>query len=94
MREREKDEESMRIGKERESPGKTDVPKLYAYNECEHTVAMKPKQLITSFTVAKFLDCIIKIWSAGKLFCKVQQKIPITVCLNQKDKLFLRIYFS
>ena len=31
-RERRKDEESMRIGKERKSPGKTDVPKLYAYN--------------------------------------------------------------
>ena len=28
----------MRIGKERKSPGKTDVPKLYAYNECEHSV--------------------------------------------------------
>ena len=39
MREREKDEESMRIGKERKSSGKTDVPKLYAYNECEHSVA-------------------------------------------------------
>ena len=37
-REREKDEMSMRIGRERESPGKTDVPKLYAYNECEHSV--------------------------------------------------------
>ena len=37
-REREKDEESIRIGKERKSPGKTDVPKLYAYNECEHSV--------------------------------------------------------
>ena len=29
--EREKDEESMRMGKERKSPGKTDVPKLYTY---------------------------------------------------------------
>ena len=38
VREREKDEESMRIGKERKSPWKTDVPKLYAYNECEHSV--------------------------------------------------------
>ena len=38
VREREKDEESMRAGKERKSPGKTDVPKLYSYNECEHTV--------------------------------------------------------
>ena len=38
MREREKDEESMRIGKERKSPGKTNMPKLYAYNECEHSV--------------------------------------------------------
>ena len=37
-REREKDDESMRIGKERKSPSKTDVPKLYAYNECEHSV--------------------------------------------------------
>ena len=27
-REREKDEESMRIGKERKSPGKTDVPTM------------------------------------------------------------------
>ena len=35
---REKYEESMRIGKERKSPEKTDVPKLYAYNECEHSV--------------------------------------------------------
>ena len=35
MREREKDEESMRMGKDRKSPGKTDVPKLYTYNECE-----------------------------------------------------------
>ena len=26
---------SMRVGKERKSPLKTDVPKLYAYNECE-----------------------------------------------------------
>ena len=34
----EKDEESMRIGKERKSPRKTDVPKLYAFNECEHSV--------------------------------------------------------
>ena len=34
----EKDEESMRIGKKRKSPCKTDVPKLYAYNECEHSV--------------------------------------------------------
>ena len=31
--EREKDEESMSIGKER-----TDVPKLYTYIECEHSV--------------------------------------------------------
>ena len=38
VRDREKDEESMRIGKERKSPGKTDVPKLYDYNECEHSV--------------------------------------------------------
>ena len=37
-REREKDEESMRIGKERKSPEKTIVPKLYAYNKCEHSV--------------------------------------------------------
>ena len=35
-KEREKDEESMKIGKE--SARKTDVPKLYAYNECEHSV--------------------------------------------------------
>ena len=28
----------MRIGKERKSLWKTDVPKLYAYNECEHSV--------------------------------------------------------
>ena len=39
-REREKDDESMRIvgegGRDRKSPGKTDVPKLHAYNECEH----------------------------------------------------------
>ena len=28
----------MRIWKESKSPGKTDVPKLYAYNECEHSV--------------------------------------------------------
>ena len=35
---REKDEESRRIGKERKSPWKTDVPKLYAYNEFEHSV--------------------------------------------------------
>ena len=28
----------MRIEKERKSPRKTDVPKLYAYNECEHCV--------------------------------------------------------
>ena len=25
----------MRMGKDRKSPGKTDVPKLYTYNECE-----------------------------------------------------------
>ena len=37
-RERDRDEESMRIEKERKSPGKTDVPKLYACNECEHSV--------------------------------------------------------
>ena len=37
-REREKDKESMRIVKERKSPRKTDVPKLYAYNKCEHSV--------------------------------------------------------
>ena len=37
-REREKDKDSMRIGKEGKSPWKTDVPKLYAYNECEHSV--------------------------------------------------------
>ena len=37
-REREKDEESMRIGKERKSPEKIDVPKVYTYNECEHSV--------------------------------------------------------
>ena len=36
--ERERDKESMRMGKERKRPGKTDVPKLYAYNECEHSV--------------------------------------------------------
>ena len=41
VREREKDVESMRIGKERKSPGKTDVPKLYAHNECEHSVTNK-----------------------------------------------------
>ena len=34
----EKDEESMRIGKERKSQWKTDVPKLYAYNEYKHSV--------------------------------------------------------
>ena len=28
----------MRIGKEREIPSKTHVPKLYVYNECEHSV--------------------------------------------------------
>ena len=28
----------MRIGKERKSPRKTDVPKFYAYNECKHSV--------------------------------------------------------
>ena len=38
-RDREKDEESMRIGEGRKSLGKTDVPKLHAYNECEHPVA-------------------------------------------------------
>ena len=37
-RERERDEESMRIGEGRKSPGKTDVPNLHAYNECEHPV--------------------------------------------------------
>ena len=37
-REREKDEESKRIGRERKSPGETDVPKLYAYYQCEHFV--------------------------------------------------------
>ena len=39
-REREKVKESMRIGKERKSPKKTDVPKLCAYNECEHSVVL------------------------------------------------------
>ena len=39
--EREKDEESMRIGKERKIPRKTDVPKLYAYSECEHSVVTR-----------------------------------------------------
>ena len=39
-REREKDEESMRIGKESKSPWKTDVPKLYAYNKFENFVDM------------------------------------------------------
>ena len=38
LREREKEEESMRIGKERKSPWKTNVPKLFAYNESEHFV--------------------------------------------------------
>ena len=42
VRMREKDEKSMRIGKERKSPGKTDVPKLYAYNECVHSVQYIP----------------------------------------------------
>ena len=28
----------MGIGKERNSPRKTEVPKLYAYNECKHYV--------------------------------------------------------
>ena len=37
-RDREKDEESMRIGEGRRNPGKTDVPKPHAYNECEHPV--------------------------------------------------------
>ena len=37
-RDREKDEESMRIGEGTKSSGKTDVPKLQAYNECEHPV--------------------------------------------------------
>ena len=37
-REGEKDEESMRMGKERKSLGKADVPKLYTYNECELSV--------------------------------------------------------
>ena len=45
VREREKDKESMRIGKERKSPWKTDVPKLYAYNECEHSVAERFKTI-------------------------------------------------
>ena len=43
VREREKDEESMRIGKERKSPLKTDVPKLYAYNECENSMSLSRK---------------------------------------------------
>ena len=38
VREREKYEESMRIGEERKSPGKIDVPKLYTYYECELSV--------------------------------------------------------
>ena len=38
VREREKDEESIRMGKERKSPGKTVVPKLCTYNECELSV--------------------------------------------------------
>ena len=38
VRERAKDEESISIGKERKTPWKTDVPKLYAYNECEDSV--------------------------------------------------------
>ena len=37
VREREKDEESMRIGKKGKVREK-DVPKLYAYNECELSV--------------------------------------------------------
>ena len=37
-RERETYEESMRTGKGRKNPRKTDVPKLYAYNECKHSV--------------------------------------------------------
>ena len=41
MSEKEKNEESMRMGKGRKSPGKTDVPKLYTYNECELSVKIK-----------------------------------------------------
>ena len=54
VRESEKDEESMRIGNERKSPLKTDVPKLYAYNECEHSVIR--------------VDLVFKIFAPSILF--------------------------
>ena len=41
VREREKDEESMRTGKKRISPRKADVPKLYAFDECENSVIVR-----------------------------------------------------
>ena len=37
-RKRERERERRGEGKERKSPGKTDVPNLYVYNECEHSV--------------------------------------------------------
>ena len=53
-REREKDKESIRTGKERKSPGKTNVPKLYAYNECEHSVERKyPAMLVKIFSITE-----------------------------------------
>ena len=52
-REREKYEESMKIGKE--SARKTDVPKLYAYNECEHSVTKKTPQRKSNWSKKEFV---------------------------------------
>ena len=54
MREREKDEESMRIGMERRSPGKTEVPKLYAYNEYVNTLCPPNTNKIKVYTLIQY----------------------------------------
>ena len=51
----------MRIGKERKSPWKTDVPKLYAYNECEHSV--KKANEYQGLWVRQTMLRINSIWS-------------------------------
>ena len=77
----------MRIGRERKSLGKTDVPILYAYNECEHSVSVgetfdiklkykdwkstNPCLLILSYFVIRYLIFYLENWNLFRFVCNL-----------------------
>ena len=57
----------MRIAKERKNPSKADVPKLYAYNECEHSVNCKGATIYLTYSLSKDIE-INKNFSGRSIF--------------------------